>query len=133
MTRNWTQSWKASRQPRKQHAFVAKAPLHVRSAMVGSHLSKELRQKHKTRSMRVRKGDKVKVQTGQFKGKSGAVESVDTRNAMVYITGIESVRKDGTKAMRPIHPSNLLITELAADKRRMAEHAQPKENKEKKQ
>ena len=39
----------------------------------------------------------------------------------MYITGVEMIKKDGTKAFYPIHPSNLVVTELNLDdKKRMA-------------
>jgi ribosomal protein uL24 len=123
---DWTSTWKASKQPRKQRSYTLRAPLHVRSAMMGSHLSKTLRDTHKTRSLRVRTGDKVKVLRGALRGKSGKVERVDTRNSAVYITGIEMIRKDGSKSMTPVHPSNLLIEEIHNDKRRLFKPAKEK-------
>jgi large subunit ribosomal protein L24 len=116
---SWTKSWKASIKPRKQRAYVYQAPLHVQGALLASHLSEELRKKHNTRSMRVRTGDKVKVMTGQFKGKTGPVERVDITRKKVYITGVEYVKKDGGKFIYGINPSNLLITELHQDRRRL--------------
>ena len=90
--------------------------------MLCSHLSKELRQKLKRRSLRVRKGDKAAVMRGQFKGKSGAVERVDTKRARVFIQGIDFTKKDGSKALYPVHPSKVMITELEGkDKRRLGE------------
>lgn len=118
MKTSWCKDWKKSIKPRKQRKYVARAPLHVRSKLVGSHLSKELRQKHKTRSARVRTGDKIIVIRGSLKGKTGRVESVNTKEQKVYVTGIERVKKDGTKILAPLHPSNLVITELQADKKR---------------
>lgn len=118
---NWTSHWNASKKPRKQRNYVRNAPLHVRGNLASSHLSKELRAKHKTRSMRVRKGDKVKVLRGQHKGKTGTVDRVDTKRAKAFITGIEIVKKDGSKAMYPINSTNLLITELQQDKKRIGE------------
>lgn len=118
---NWSTTWKASKKPSKQRAYVREAPQHIRSTLLGSHLSKELRQKHTSRSVRVRKGDKVKVMTGQHKGKTGTVDRVDTIRKKIFITGVEFQRRDGSKAMYPVHPSNLLVTELFPDKRRMAE------------
>jgi len=115
----WSTSWSGSRKPTKQRNYVRNAPLHVRNTMLGSHLSKDLRNKLKHRSLRVRKGDKVKVMRGQHKGKTGTVERLDTKNARIYITGVEFTKKDGSKAMYPINPSNLLIQELHSDKRRL--------------
>lgn len=113
-------SWKSSKSPRKQRKFLFNAPLHLKNKMIGSHLSKELRTKHKKRSIRVRTGDKVKVLRGQFKKKIGKVERIDTKKSKAYITGIETVKKDGSKALHPIHSSNLMITDLnLSDKKRI--------------
>ena len=116
----WTSSWKGSKRPSKQRLYVYKAPLHIKGKLLGSHLSKDLRKKHNTRSVRIRKGDKVKVMVGNFKGKTGSVERVDLTNSKVYIQGVEITKKDGAKVMLPVHPSNLLVQELnLADKRRL--------------
>ena len=82
-------------------------------------LSDELQKRHSKRSVRVKKGDKVKIMKGQFKGKSGNVESVDSKTVKVYVAGIEFQKKDGTKIKYPISPSNIMITELSlTDKKR---------------
>lgn len=117
---NWTTNWKASVKPSKQRKYVRNAPVHVRSTLLGSNLSKTLRQKLKTRSLRVRKGDKVKVMRGQHKGKMGTVDRVDTKRMKVFITGIEFTKKDGSKSLYPVHPSKIMIQEIeGTDKRRL--------------
>ncbi len=118
---NWNTNWTGSRKPRKQRNYVRNAPLHVKTTLLGSHLSKELRLKLKQRSLRVRKGDKVKVMRGQHKGKTGTVDRINTKRMKVYITGVEFIKKDGSKAMYPIQPSNLMIQELQTDKRRLTQ------------
>lgn len=107
--------WKRSKQPRKQRKYRYNAPLHIKSKFLASHLSKELRKKYNKRNATVRKGDKIKILRGQFKGKVGKIDRVDLKRTKVYITGIEIAKKDGTKTFYPIHPSNLLITELNLD------------------
>lgn len=117
----WSSSWKGSVKPGKQRMYVRIAPLHIKRGFLAAHLSKELRTKQKIRSMPLRTGDKVIVLRGQFRKKTGKVESVDLRRTKVYITGIESTKKDGSKASYPLHPSNLMITELdTSDKRRLS-------------
>ena len=108
-------SWKRSVQPRKQRKYRHNAPLHIRQKLVSAHLSKELRKKYSRRSINIRKGDNVKVMRGQFRNKQGKVEEVDLKKILVYISGIEVSKKDGTKARKPVHPSNLLVTELNID------------------
>jgi large subunit ribosomal protein L24 len=115
---NFSTNFKASTNPRKQRLYVYHAPLHIKSAMLASHLSKELRQKVGKRALRVRVGDKIIVMTGQHRKKTGKVERVDVGRQAVFVAGIERQRKDGSKAAYPLHPSNLVITELVEDRRR---------------
>ena len=84
-----------------------------------ANLAKELRQKYNKRSIRVRKGDKVKILRGQFKGKEGRVDKVNVKDLKVFIEKIELFKKDGSKAFYPTDPSNVMIIELADDKRRL--------------
>jgi len=107
--------WKSSKKPRKQRKYLVNAPLHIRKDFISSHLSKELRKKFKTRNIPLRKGDRVKIMRGEFKGKIGKVTDVDKKEIKVFIEGIETVKKDGSKSSFPLHPSNLLITELNLD------------------
>ena len=112
MKTKFSRSWKSSKQPRKQRKYIANAPLHIKQKFVSSHLSKDLRTRYKTRSIVLKKGDKVKVFRGQFKGKVGEVNRVDLKKTLAYVDGIEITKRDGTKVFKPIHPSNLMIQEL---------------------
>ena len=119
MIKKFSKSWKSSKQPRKQIKFRANAPLHIKSKMIASHLSKELRQKYNKRALSIRKGDKVKVVRGASSGKVGKIERLDTKDMKVYIEKIEFTKKDGSKAFVPIDPSNLLVMEISDDKKRL--------------
>ena len=120
MKQKFSKTWNKSKQPRKQRKYRYNAPLNVKSKFLGCHLSKELREKYKKRNIVVRKGDSVKVLRGQFKGKTGKIDIVDIKKSKVYITGIDITKKDGTKALYPIHPSNIIITDLhLEDKKRV--------------
>jgi len=122
MKQAFSRNWNASVQPRKQRKFGYHAPLNIKGIFLNAHLSKELRTKYGTRSIRVRKGDSVKVMRGQFKGTSGKVERIALKKTRVYVSGVEFIKKDGTKLLYPLHPSNLMITGLGLDdkKRRKA-------------
>ncbi len=116
----FSKTWKRSKKPSKQRKYRAKAPLHIQNKFLGCHLSKELRTKHGKRTITLRKSDKVKVLVGQFKGKSGKIERVNMGKQRAYVTGIEFTKKDGGKGLYPLHPSNLMITELfLEDKKRL--------------
>ncbi len=112
MKKKFSTQWKSSKQTRKQRKYLANAPLHLRHKLLSANLSKELRKKYKRRSFPVRKGDKVKIMVGKFKGKEGKVGSVDLKKLRVTIEGIQRQKKDGTKINVYFHPSNLQILEL---------------------
>lgn len=120
MRKNFSKSWIKSKQPRRQRKYRANATLHIRHKFLGSRLSKELTEKYGKRTMPIRKNDTVKVLRGQFKGKSGKIESVDTKKSKVIITGIDVVKKDGTKTRYLIHASNLVITALSLEDKKRA-------------
>jgi large subunit ribosomal protein L24 len=113
--KKFSSSWKSSKLPRKQRKYRYQAPLHLKSEMLGAHLSKELRTKYGRRSIRVRKGDKVRVMVGQFRKREGKVTRVNTRKLKIYIENVDITKKDGSKAFYPIDPSNVLVIELNAD------------------
>jgi large subunit ribosomal protein L24 len=109
-----------SKKARKQRKFLFTAPLHLRRKMLSAHLSKELREKYKRRSLPLRKGDEVEIMRGEFKGKKGKISRVDLKNYKVYVEGITRKRTTGIEVQVPIHPSNLRIINLNLnDKKRL--------------
>jgi len=115
MKTKFSKSWKSSKQRRKQRKYILNAPLNIKHKFLSAHLSKDLIKKYKKRSLPVRKGDKVKILRGQFKGKEGKIEKISTKKTRVFVSGIEIIKIDGTKTNYSIHPSNLLILELNLD------------------
>lgn len=112
--------WKASKKPRKQRKYRAKAPLHIKQSFLSSNLSKELREKHSTRNIPVVKGDEVKILRGQFKKLIGKVETVDHKKQKVFVKGAEVAKKDGSKSFYPLNASNIQIVKLiTSDKKRI--------------
>ncbi len=111
--------WLKSIQPRKQRKYRFNAPLHRKGSFLNAPLSKDLQQKHNVKTLRVRSGDRVKIQRGQFKSLEGEVSRVDVAREKVYVSGAELAKKDGGKVSYPIHASNVLIVSLKDDKRRM--------------
>ncbi len=115
MEKKFSKRWNRSIQPRKQRKYRFNAPLHVKQKYLSAYLSKNLREKYKKRNLNLRKGDNVKIMRGQFKNKTGKIDEVNMKKTFVYIGGIEVTKKDGTKTRYPIHPSNLMITEINLD------------------
>lgn len=112
MKSKFSKTWKSSVKPRKQRKYLANAPLHIKGRQLCVNLSKELRAKHKTRNVRVKKGDTVRILRGDFKGSEGKVNDVEIKKTRVYIDGVERSKKDGSKVRVPFKPSNLQIVSL---------------------
>ncbi len=112
MKKQWSKSWISSSQSRKQRKYLHNAPLHIKHRLLSSTLSADLRKEHGVRSVPARKGDTVKITTGQFKGKEGKITKVSLSKMKVHVDGATIKRVDGSDAMYPIHASNLMITKL---------------------
>jgi len=117
----WGWAWRVismarvSSKPRKQRRLLYNAPLHILPKLMSAHLSPELREKYGRRSFPVRVGDRVKIMRGEFKGVEGKVTGVDRRNQRVMVENVTIKKADGTTVPKPIHVSNIMITELKLD------------------
>ena len=112
MKKEFSTKWKASSQPRKQRKYRANAPLHLKKKFVRVNLSKELRKSTGKRNMQIKKGDKVKIMKGKFKGKEGKVLEINLKFSKVYVEGITVTKQDNSKANVKLQASNLQIIEL---------------------
>ena len=133
MKKKFSTSWKSSTQPRKQRKYLKNAPLHLRRKLFSSTLSKDLRKKYKRRSIPLKVNDKVKILRGQFKKKEGKVTEINTKKMYLYIDTIQVQKKNGSKVFFPVHPSNVMITELDLEdkeRRKIMErsHGTPQKN-----
>ncbi|MDE1770533.1 MAG: 50S ribosomal protein L24 [Thaumarchaeota archaeon] len=95
---------------RKRMLYTASK--HLLSKQLGSHLAKDLKEKHNCKSMRVVEGDSVKVLRGEFKGIEGKVTKVSTERRGIAIEGIKREKLKGGNVDIYIHPSNVVITSL---------------------
>jgi large subunit ribosomal protein L24 len=92
---------------------------HQLDKMLGATLADELHEQYKKRTMRVIKGDSVMVVRGEYKGRGGKVEDVDTERGTLHIEGMQREKIRGGQVKVPIHASNVKITTLnLQDKRR---------------
>jgi large subunit ribosomal protein L24 len=55
MKKKFSTKWKASKQPKKQRKYLAKAPIHIKRKQLSANLSKEIRKKYGRRSMELKK------------------------------------------------------------------------------
>ena len=129
MKKEFSTTWKASKQPRKQRKYIAKAPLHIKRKFVGTNLSKELRKKYETRNLPVRKGDIVRVMRGKFKKKQGKVLEVSLKKKRVAIEGVLTKKQDGSKVNVFLRPSILQIVELHLEDKKRLKNKKIAENK----
>ena len=131
MKKKFSTHWKSSKQPRKKRKYVANAPLHLRKKFVSINLSKELRKKKNKRNIPAKKGDKVKICVGKFKGKTGKILTVNLKTSKVIVEEIQVKKQDGSKVNFKLQPSNLQIIELA--ERKLKENKKNKQKEEKKE
>jgi large subunit ribosomal protein L24 len=115
MKKEFSKKWVSSTQPRKQHKYRANAPLHLRQKMMGCHLDEKLMKEFKTRSLPVRKGDKVMVMRGKFRKLTGEVTEVDLKNLRVYIDTAKRKKSSGQDVPVALQPSNLKLMEIKKD------------------
>ncbi len=108
----WSRSWNTSKKPKKQRKYVYNAPLHIKRKMLKAPLSKELKEKYGRNALVIRKGDKVKIMRGDFKGQVGEVIKVNTKALRVYVDVAKRKNLKGEEKHIPLHPSNLMILEL---------------------
>jgi len=110
-----------SKQPRKQRKRIYRAKLHQKHKLLHATLSPDLRKKYGKRAIRVVKGDTVKIMRGDFEGHEGKVERVDMKKLAIFIEGVTVSKADGTEILRPVYPSNVMITKLNLDDKRREE------------
>ncbi len=126
---SFSKTWNSSVKARKQRKFRFNAPLHIRQKFMHVHLSKELRTKYGVRNAQVHKGDKVRIMRGQFHKREAVVERVSLHFCKVYLTGVDVVKRDGSKVQVALEPSNLLAVELDLKDKRRKEHLEAAKNK----
>src|SRR5919198_4984379 len=92
-----------------KHIHLAK---HDRDKMLGAVLDDSLRRQYNRKSLRVIKGDSVRVIRGEYKGVEGKVDKVDTEHATFHIEGIQKEKIRGGKVKVPIHSSKVMVITL---------------------
>lgn len=102
-----------SKQPRKKRRELFNLPLHRRRKQMSARLSEELSKTWKKRNAPVRKGDRVRVMRGDFRGKEGKVTAVDRKNYRLGIEGLAAKKISGKETPVYVHPSKVMITEMS--------------------
>jgi len=105
------------RKARKAH-FAA--PSSIRRKIMSAPLSKDLRGKHNTRSLPIRKDDEVRIVRGTYKGREGKVTQVYRKKWVIHVDRVQRDKTNGATASIGVHPSNVVITTIKLDKDRRA-------------
>ena len=88
---------------------------HKREKLLGANLSENLRKQHNKTSMRVIKGDTVRILRGEYVGVEGKVEKVNTERSTLSIEGVQREKIRGGKVKVQIHASNVQIISVNTD------------------
>ncbi|HJT49613.1 MAG TPA: 50S ribosomal protein L24 [Nitrososphaeraceae archaeon] len=94
---------------------IRSPPKHVRDKSICSTLSDDLREQYDRRSIRVIKGDTVKIMRGEYTGIEGKVEKVNTRRGTLSIEGVQREKVKGGNVKVQIHSSNVRVSGLNLD------------------
>jgi large subunit ribosomal protein L24 len=86
-----------------------------RDKFLGANLSENLREQHSKRSMRVIKGDTVRILRGEYVGIEGKVEKVNTEKSTLSIEGVQREKIRGGNVKVQVHASNVQIISLNTD------------------
>jgi large subunit ribosomal protein L24 len=90
-------------------------PKHVRDGTICSSLANNLREEYGRRSVRVIKGDNIRVMRGEYTGIEGKIEKVNTQRGTLAIEGVQREKVRGGNVKVQIHASNVQIIGLKLD------------------
>ena len=94
---------------------IAVSPKHVRDKNICSTLTDDLREQYRRRSIRVIKGDTVRVMRGEYTGIEGKIEKVNTTRGTLSIEGVQREKVRGGNVKVQIHSSNVRVSGLNLD------------------
>ncbi len=94
---------------------IGSPPKHVRDKSICSTLTDDLRKQYNRRSIRVIKGDTVRVMRGEYIGIEGKVEKVNTKRGTLSIEGVQREKVRGGNVKVQIHSSNVRVSGLNLD------------------
>ncbi|MCY4491657.1 MAG: 50S ribosomal protein L24 [Thaumarchaeota archaeon] len=102
---------------------IYRASAGTKNKQLVCNVSKNLRLKHGKRSTRVLEGDSILVVRGEYKGVTGKVHSVSMEYGTVAIDGLKKEKAKGEKIDVYIRASNIIITGLDNEDRRLSKQS----------
>jgi len=106
-----------TKKPGKQRKMLYQAANHRRGRQMAAPLSSELKDRYKTNTATVRRGDTVRIARGDRRRLEGRVTRVDRKSYRIFVDGVTRDKADGTTITIPVHPSKVMITRLNLDDR----------------
>ena len=97
---------------RKSRKNYFNAPIHIKAKQVSAHVNEEVKKELKTRSTKIKKGYRVKIMRGKFKGTEGKIIKVSHVNRAIYVEGVTRPNARGDDKPLKLHPSNVIIIAL---------------------
>lgn len=94
---------------------------------ISANLSESLSKDYGRKSVRIIKGDSVKIMRGEYKGVEGKVEKLNTVRSRLSIEGVQREKIKGGQVKVQIHSSNVQITSLHLDDDKRKKKLQGKE------
>ena len=82
------------------------------SKRLSARVSPDLIEKHSRKTIRIRKGDTVKILTGQYENIEGKITHIYTNENKISVEGITREKLTGGSTPIKIHSSNVFITGL---------------------
>ena len=98
-----------------------------KSNNISANLSANLKKDYRRKSVRIIKGDSVKIMRGEYKGVEGKVEKINSRRGRLSIEGVQREKIKGGQVKVQIHASNVQITSLHMDDDKRKKKLQGKE------
>jgi large subunit ribosomal protein L24 len=86
-----------------------------KSNNICSNLSNNLKKEYNRKSLRIVKGDSVRIMRGEYKGVEGKVEKLNTIKGRLSIEGVQREKIKGGQVKVQIHASNVRIMSLHLD------------------
>src|SRR5271157_683715 len=105
-----------STKPGKQRKALFNLKNHQRSSVLSCPLDDALREEFGIRRLPIRKDDRVRVISGEFRDIEGKVLSINKRNRRVNVEECMNEKKDGSTFYVPMPASRLRITKFGEKK-----------------
>jgi large subunit ribosomal protein L24 len=102
----------ASAKPSKVRRRMFSASSRRLGKIINARLSDDLRTKYAFKTVRIKKGDSVRIVRGEYAGVEGKVTGVVTRDGAITVEGVYRERVKGEQTPVKISASKVLITSL---------------------